>query len=57
MLLANLISLTPGTVTVDADDAGDALYVHTLYARDAEAVRRECRSFARLIRAAGGDPP
>lgn len=35
--LANAITMTPGTLTLEVDDAHDALYVHTLYAEDREA--------------------
>jgi multicomponent Na+:H+ antiporter subunit E len=31
VLLGNLISLTPGSLTLDADEEGRTLYVHTLY--------------------------
>lgn len=55
VLLANLVSLTPGTITVDIDDEGRALYIHALYARDPEATRAECRALAELIHAAAGD--
>lgn len=53
-LLANLISLTPGTITVDADPVDRALYVHSLYARDPAEVVAKLRGFADLIRRAGG---
>ncbi len=32
--LANAISLTPGTLTVDVDDDGTYLYVHAMYGED-----------------------
>lgn len=32
--LANLISMTPGTITVDEQDDGRTLLVHSLYAGD-----------------------
>lgn len=54
VVLANLISLTPGSLTVDTDAQGDVLFVHTLYAGDADAARREMRRLADLIRAASG---
>ncbi|WP_437777361.1 Na+/H+ antiporter subunit E [Sorangium sp. So ce1097] len=58
VLLGNLISLTPGTITVDAEDDGATLLVHTLYAADAEAVRSDLRALAELIvRASGSAPP
>lgn len=30
--LANAITLTPGTLSADINDAGDALYIHAMYA-------------------------
>ena len=33
-LLANLISLTPGTLSLDVSENRDVLYVHTMYVRD-----------------------
>ncbi|MEW5931251.1 MAG: Na+/H+ antiporter subunit E [Gemmatimonadota bacterium] len=57
VLLANLVSLTPGTVTVDVDDAGDTLYLHTLYAGDPREVRAGVRRLADLVRAATGHDP
>jgi multicomponent Na+:H+ antiporter subunit E len=57
VLLANLVSLTPGTVTVDVDDQGYTLYVHTLYAQDPAAVRRDIRRLANLIHGATGSDP
>ncbi|MBA2667584.1 MAG: Na+/H+ antiporter subunit E [Trueperaceae bacterium] len=39
-LLANLISLTPGTLSVDVSDDKSCLYVHAMYGEDAEALRR-----------------
>ena len=38
--LANAITLTPGTLSADVDDAGETLYIHAMYAekkKDAEA--------------------
>ncbi len=50
-LLANLITLTPGTLTVDVSEDRRALYVHALEADDPEAVKRDIRSgFERAIR-------
>jgi multicomponent Na+:H+ antiporter subunit E len=36
-LLANLISLTPGTLSLDVSSDKSALYVHAMYIRDKEA--------------------
>ncbi|MAE67640.1 MAG: Na+/H+ antiporter subunit E [Phycisphaeraceae bacterium] len=39
--LANAITLTPGTLSVDVSDEGDALFVHCMYASDRDATIRE----------------
>lgn len=39
-LLANLITLTPGTLSLDVSDDKKTLYVHTMYMDDVEAFRR-----------------
>ncbi|AUX25766.1 hypothetical protein SOCEGT47_063170 [Sorangium cellulosum] len=57
VLLANLISLTPGTITVDAESDGSALLVHTLYAADPPAVQARMRRLADLILSASGERP
>jgi multicomponent Na+:H+ antiporter subunit E len=35
-LLANLISLTPGTLSLDVSDDRKVLYVHAMYVKDRE---------------------
>lgn len=57
-LVANSITLTPGTLTVEVDRQGDdvTLYVHALYTQDTEAVRRDVLQLeARAMRAFGSD--
>lgn len=52
--VANAISLTPGTLTIDVDDDPVVLYVHVLHLRDIEAVRRDVQRLETLaIRAFG----
>lgn len=43
--LANLISLTPGTISVDADQDASIVYVHGLHVDDPESF---CRRIGRL---------
>jgi len=43
LLLANLISMTPGSVSIDVSTDRRVLYVHAMYADDGEAVRREIK--------------
>lgn len=40
MLLANLITLTPGSVSLDVSPDRKTLYVHVMYIDNVEAVRR-----------------
>ena len=37
-LLAHIVTLTPGTVTLDVTEERDALYVHVMFLDDREAV-------------------
>lgn len=49
-LLANLITLTPGTLSLDVSDDRKALYVHSIYISDPdEFVRRIKNGFERLV--------
>jgi multicomponent Na+:H+ antiporter subunit E len=49
-LLANLITLTPGTLSVDVSDDRTTLYVHALDCSDPDAARREiANGFERKI--------
>jgi multicomponent Na+:H+ antiporter subunit E len=43
-LLANLITLTPGTLTLDVAPDRKSLYVHAMFAGDPETVRAEIRN-------------
>lgn len=53
-LVANMITLTPGTVTVDIDEGGRVLYVHVLHLHDPDAVRRDLHHLEELTIAAFG---
>jgi len=55
-LVANAISLTPGTLTIEVRQQPTVLYVHVLHLRDIDAVRREVQHLEVLaIRAFGSD--
>ncbi len=43
MLVANLISLTPGTLSVDISEDRRSLYVHVMFLDNVEAVRQEIK--------------
>lgn len=42
-LLANVITLTPGTLSLDVSPNGETLYVHAMHVRDAAAFQREIK--------------
>ncbi len=44
-LLANLISLTPGTLTLDLSEDHSILYVHALHLKTPDALRTSIRRF------------
>ena len=51
MLLANLISLTPGTLSMDVSTDRSTLYIHAMDVDDPDALRAEIRQgFERRIR-------
>jgi multicomponent Na+:H+ antiporter subunit E len=50
-LLANMITLTPGTLSLDVSDDRRVLYVHGMHIRDIEAFRREIKEgFEKKVR-------
>jgi multicomponent Na+:H+ antiporter subunit E len=49
-LLANLITLTPGSLSLDVSNDRRVLYVHTMHARDVEQYRQEIKALeARVL--------
>lgn len=49
-LVANLISLTPGTLSLDVSSDRRVLYIHVMYLDDLEQVRAQIRDFeARVL--------
>lgn len=42
-LLANLVTLTPGTLTMDVSTCRRVMYVHALFVDDADELRREIK--------------
>lgn len=49
-MLANTITLTPGTLCLDVSPDGQTLYVHAMYARDVGAARRSIQEgFGRRV--------
>lgn len=43
MMVANLVSLTPGSLSLDVSDDRKRLYVHMMFLDDVEAARREIK--------------
>lgn len=49
-LLANLLTLTPGTLSIDVSSDRRVLYVHSMFGEDPAAVRQEIKeSFERRV--------
>lgn len=44
LLLANLISMTPGSVSIDVSKDRQVLYVHAMYVDDLEALREQIKN-------------
>ena len=44
LLVANLISLTPGTLSLDVSADRRTLYVHAMFVEDADALRHQLKS-------------
>lgn len=42
-LLANLISLTPGTLSLDVSDDKKMIYIHAMYAENADETKRDIK--------------
>ena len=55
-LIANIIALTPGTMTVDVTPDPPMIYVHFLLLSDVAEARRAVARLERLVVAAIGDP-
>ena len=54
MTVANVITLTPGTVTIEVEQSPPVLYVHVLHLHDLDAVRRDMLRIEELsVRAFG----
>lgn len=41
LLVTNLITLTPGTLSLDVTDDGETLYIHAMFADDPDEIRRQ----------------
>ncbi|MFQ5837460.1 MAG: Na+/H+ antiporter subunit E [Thermoplasmata archaeon] len=48
-MMANTITLTPGTLTMDVDMDKKLMFVHTINARDLERVRRDIKEVERYV--------
>jgi multicomponent Na+:H+ antiporter subunit E len=44
LLLANLITMTPGSVSIEVSEDRRVLFVHAMYVEDPDAVRREIKA-------------
>ena len=48
-MVANFISLTPGTLSLDVSDARRVLYIHAMFLQDEDELRRDLLEFERRI--------
>lgn len=48
-ILANMVSLTPGSLSVDISEDRRILYIHAMYIDDVENVRRKIKQYERRI--------
>ena len=53
-LMTSIIALSPGTMTVDVDEASTTVYVHFLFLHDVEAARASLGRLERLVSQALG---
>lgn len=56
-LIANMVSLTPGTLTLEARQDPPTLYVHALHMHGVDEVRAGVHHFEDVALAAFGEPP
>lgn len=50
MVVANMVTMTPGSLSVYMDEEAQVLYVHAMHVQDADAFRRKLqRSFVRRV--------
>lgn len=51
LALANLITMTPGTLSVDLNEAGSELLIHAMYAKDPAKVAKDLEeNYIRRVR-------
>ncbi|MHA7885969.1 MULTISPECIES: Na+/H+ antiporter subunit E [Roseicyclus] len=43
LLVTNLITLTPGTLSLDVTEDGETLYIHAMFADDPDEIRRQIK--------------
>lgn len=55
-VVANSISLTPGTLTLEVDRERRIIYVHVLHLHDLDTIRRDLHRFEELALMAFGSP-
>lgn len=49
MMIANMITLTPGTVTVAVDEASSTLWIHSLYVSTPDETRAEVYAMENVL--------
>jgi len=54
LLLSNLISMTPGSLSLDVSPERDRLFVHMMYIDDVDEARRSLKDLERRVKEAFG---
>ncbi|MBO8141941.1 MAG: Na+/H+ antiporter subunit E [Firmicutes bacterium] len=52
--VANMVTLTPGSISIDVSDDGRVLYVHTIDVQDPQAIVDSVRRFEALVKGVTG---
>ncbi len=52
LALVNLVTMTPGTLSLDLSDDRKTLYIHAMYAKNLESLYKEIKSLEKMIQKA-----
>ncbi len=52
LALVNLVTMTPGTLSLDLSDDKKTLYIHAMYIKDPEEFHRDIKNLERMIKKA-----
>ena len=52
LALVNLITMTPGTLTIDLTEDKKAIYIHAMYVKNSEDIYNDIKSLEKMIKRA-----